>query len=163
MLQRYSSLLLIIILLAGCAGIERYKDDVKVTLVNIEVLESTLLEQRYLITLRVQNRTPQPLSVVGMSFDIDLNDKTFGSGVSNQGVTVEPFDDSLFELKMSSTIFGIIRQIQSFQRDQQKPFAYRISGRISALGSLISIPFDESGEIDLMPAADLDRTNSMVK
>jgi len=160
LIQRCSSLLLIIILLAGCAGIEHYKEDVKVTLVNIEVLESTLLEQRYLITLRVQNRTPQPLSVAGMSFDIDLNDRAFGSGVSNQGVTVEPFNDSLFELKMSSSIFGIIRQIQSFQQDQQKSFRYRISGRISILGSLISIPFDESGELDLTTVADPGRANS---
>ena len=156
-------LLLFIVFLTGCAGIAQYKDDIKVTLVNIQILDSTLLEQRYLITLRVQNRTPQQLSVQGMSFDIDLNDKAFGSGVSNQAITVEPFDDALFEVKMSSTIFGIIRQIQSLQQRENEPFKYKISGRISAMGSLISIPFDESGEIDLTPGADQGTGNTQTE
>ena len=152
MAHRVTGLLLILLLATGCASLPPGGDDIKVTLVNIQPLESTLLEQRYRVTLRLQNRTPRPLAVQGMSFDIDLNHKSFGSGVSNQALEVAPFDDGLFEVKMSSTLFGILRQIQSLQQAGRQPFHYRISGRVSSPASLISIPFEEQGEIDLTPS-----------
>ncbi len=144
-------LLLVLFLggLSACATLGEREQQVKVAMTSMAPLESTLMEQRYLIKLRIQNRSRSPLSIDGVSFDLSLNGKAFASGVSNQQTTVAAYDESLLEVKVSSTLFGVIRQIQSMQEMGGKPFAYEISGNLSTADSYFNLPFRESGEIDL--------------
>lgn len=141
-----SSLLL---LLSACAALQPRNDQVRVTMSDVRPLESTLMEQRFLVKLRLQNRSQQMLDIDGMSFDLELNGKDFASGVSNHAVKVEPFGEAIIEVKVSSTLFGVIRQVQSLQTLEDKPFQYRISGSLSRPDSFFTLPFDEQGEIDL--------------
>jgi LEA14-like dessication related protein len=144
----------LLLLLAACASMRPESDRIKVTMVDVRALESTLMEQRYLIKLRVQNRSQQALTIDGLSFDLELNGRDFASGVSNEKVTAPAFGEGLIEVKVSSTLFGVIRQIQSLQTRQEQPFQYRISGSLHSPDSLFSLPFDEQGEIDLgLPAS----------
>ncbi len=142
-------LLVLLIGLSGCAGLGYREGDVKVTIASLQPLASTLMEQRYLVKLRLQNRSANVLSVQGMSFDVELNGKEFASGVSNQAVSVGAFDEAVIEAKLTSTIFGFLRQIQSLEGLKSKPFQYQISGRLHLQGAIFSVPFNESGEIDL--------------
>ncbi|MCU7843729.1 MAG: LEA type 2 family protein [Candidatus Thiodiazotropha sp. (ex Monitilora ramsayi)] len=135
--------------LGACASLMPKSDQIKVTMIDVRPLESTIMEQRFLVKLRVQNRSRQPLSIDGMSFDLELNGKDFASGVSNNAVTVPGFGEAVIEVKVSSSLFGIIRQVRSLDKMQQRPFQYRISGTLSRTDSLFSLPFSESGEIDL--------------
>ena len=141
--------LLLALLLGGCASLMPQEDRVRVTIVDIRPLEATLMEQRFLVKLRLQNRSREPLAIDGLSFDLDLNGKAFASGVSNQAVTAPGFGEALLEVKVSSTLFGVIRQIQTLQNTEPKPFEYRISGSLSSPDSLFGLGFDERGEIDL--------------
>ncbi len=146
-------LLFLSLLFSACASLMPQDDRVRVTIVDIRPLESTLMEQRFLVKLRLQNRSREALSIDGMSFDLELNGKDFASGVSNQAITVEGFGEALLEVKVSSTLFGVLRQIQTLQNQQPRPFQYRISGSLSSPGSLFGHRFSESGEIDLgLPA-----------
>jgi len=142
-------LLLISLLLAGCAALQYRPDSIKVTLSDLRLLDSTLMEQRYLVKLRIQNRNDRPLPIAGMSFDLAINGRDFASGVSNRAVTVPPFDEATLELRLSSSLFGLIRQLRSFQELEHKPLRYDLHGRVSLGGSGLSLPFSESGEIDL--------------
>ena len=148
-LLRLLTLLALTLLLSACASMMPRDDRVKVTIVDIRPLESTLMEQRFLVKLRLQNRASEPLSIEGMSFDLELNGKDFASGVSNQAVTAESFGEALLEVRVSSTLFGVIRQIQTLQNQEPRPFQYRISGSLSSPGSLFGLGFSEQGEIDL--------------
>ena len=143
-------ILMISLTLGACASLMPKSDQIKVTMIDVHPLESTIMEQRFLIKLRVQNRSRQPLSIDGMSFDLELNGKNFASGVSNNAVTAPGFGEAVIEVKVSSSLFGIIRQVRALEEMQQKPFQYRISGSLSPSGSLFSLPFSESGEIDLI-------------
>ena len=134
--------------LSACSTLRLSSDTLKVTVSNIEVVEATLLEQLYRVTLRIQNRSDQPVSLAGGSFDLELNGRDFGSGVTNEQVTVAPFSDAQVEVRMVSTVFGLVRLVQGLQSREREPLTYRISGRFSTDG-LISLPFSESGEIDL--------------
>ncbi|MEN8168230.1 MAG: LEA type 2 family protein [Pseudomonadota bacterium] len=147
-------LLVIFISLSGCAGLGYREGDVKVTIASLQPLESTLMEQRYLARFRLQNRSNDLLSVEGMSFDVELNGQAFASGVSNQSVSVGAFDEAVIEARLTSTLFGIIRQLQALEGSEAKGFRYRLSGRLYLEGALFNVPFKESGEIDLRaPAA----------
>ena len=147
--MRLVALLSLLLLLSACASMMPRDDWVRVTIVDIQPLESTLMEQRFLVKLRLQNRAGEALTINGMSFDLDLNGKGFASGVSNQEVTAEGFGEALMEVKVSSTLFGVLRQIQSLQNREPQPFQYRISGSLSSPDSFFGLGFSESGEIDL--------------
>jgi LEA14-like dessication related protein len=148
--QRFGLLFLLLLgIVSGCATLYPQQERVKVTIANITPMDSTLMEQRFLVRLRIQNRTQKPMTIDGMSFDLELNGKDFASGVSNQQVTATAYGEALLDVKVSSTIFGVIRQIQSVQKLKGKPFHYEISGRLSSPDHFFTVPFRESGEIDL--------------
>ena len=140
--------------LAACATLGNYEERVRVTITDMMPLESTLMEQRYLIKLRIQNRSNQPLVINGVSFEMSLNGKAFASGVGNQNVTAPAYGEAMIEVKASSTIFGLIRQIRSIPELETKPFQYEISGNLSTTDDFFRIPYNESGEIDLRPPSE---------
>lgn len=142
-------ILLLIIWLTGCAGFGTKPDQIKVNISDIQMLESTLMEQRFLVKLRIMNRSKQPLMVDGMSFDLELNRKEFASGVSNEIINIQPLSEGVVAVRVTSTIFGIIRQLSSLQQLESKPFEYELSGHIYTSGSMFGVPFKETGEIDL--------------
>lgn len=135
-------------LLSGCTTLGLSSDSVKVTVSNIEVIEATLMEQLYRVTLRIQNRSNRRLSITGGRFDLELNGRDFGSGVTNQAATIEPFSDAQVDVRMVSTVFGIVRLVQGFQDRGDRPLDYEISGYLSTDG-MIGVPFRDSGEIAL--------------
>ncbi|MEE9287677.1 MAG: LEA type 2 family protein, partial [Gammaproteobacteria bacterium] len=69
--------------LVGCASIPSELEPPRLTLKNVELLNATLFEQQYLLTLRLQNPNDFDLDIKGMSFDLEINDEEFASGVSN--------------------------------------------------------------------------------
>ena len=108
------------------------------------------MEQRYLVKIRLQNRSREALDIEGISFDLDLNSRRFASGVSNQKATIPGFSESTLEVKLSSTVFGLIRQINELQNRQDGSFDYEIKGSLSTPDTLFAIPFSDKGEIDLL-------------
>jgi LEA14-like dessication related protein len=146
---RHAVLTLFLLFLTACAGVGSYRDPIRVTVSGIQVLESTLLEQLYLVTLRIQNHNEEPISIRGGSFDLEINGKDFGSGVTDQAVTVPGYSDAKVEVRMVSTVFGMLRLIQSMREPTDRSMQYEISGRLSAEGVLGGLPFRERGEISL--------------
>lgn len=149
MTVRHASLVILLLFLSACAGLESYRDPIRVTVSGIKVLESTLLEQLYLVTLRIQNHNDQPIAIRGGSFDLEINGRDFGSGVTDQAVTVPAYSDAKIEVRMVSTVFGVLRLIQGMRERTDQSLQYEISGRLSADGSLGGLPFREAGEISL--------------
>lgn len=103
-------------------------DQFKVNISSMRMLESTLMEQRFQVSLRVMNRGREAVSIDGMSCDIELNGKDFASGVSNEKVSIPAFSEGIVSVNVTSTIFGIIRQLQGMQQNKPKTFHYQISG-----------------------------------
>ncbi len=124
-----SLMALLVSSLAGCASLNS-SEQPYVTLSNIVPANVTLLEQFYDLQLRIQNPSPEPFSIKGMSFSLDINGKNFARGVSNSQVTIAGFATQLINTQVSSSLFGILRQIQSLSSGKEKVFKYRLSGRL---------------------------------
>ena len=140
---------LLVIWMAGCAGPAYYRDAVRVTVSDIEVIEASMLEQLYRITLRVQNRNDEAIEIRGGSFDLAINGSDFGSGVTDQHLSVPAFSDAKLEVRMVSTVFGMLRLIRGLQARDGEPLAYEISGRFSVGGQFGGLHFHEAGEVAL--------------
>ena len=139
--------LAVALLLAGCAGLGQKLETPRVNLVGLKVLDLQLFEQRFGLTLRVQNPNRTDLTIAGISFEVELNDREFARGVDNQKVQVPAFGESLLEVTVVSTLFSLVDQLRDLNRQTATPLDYRIHGRISLAGSPISIPFEEKGRL----------------
>lgn len=135
--------------LAGCAGLGPYREAVRVTVSDIRVLEAGMLEQLYGVTLRIQNPNADPLPVRGGSFQLAINGRDFASGVTADVVTVPPFGDAKINVRMVSTLFGMLRLFEGFQDRRETSLQYDISGRLALEGSYSGLSFHTSGELNL--------------
>jgi len=138
----FSSLFIISSILPGCASLSKYKEAPKLNLVNLELLESSPFEQRYQLKFRIQNPNTESMSVTGMHFTLDINDKKFMSGLSNEKIIIPAYSDAIVKATGTTTLFGIARQLQGLQDNNKASFAYRLSGKISIRNQAFSIPFD---------------------
>lgn len=148
-----------LILISGCAGLGHRMETPRVTLVSINSADIQLLEQRYALTLRIQNPNQDAMEIKGLSFDLELNGESFAQGVSNQAVSVGPFDEALIQVTVSSGLLNIINQLNVLDRRRGEQLAYRISGKVSVAGQLRSIPFERKGQLGTKAPAKLPKTN----
>lgn len=137
-------------LMLGCTAAQVMKDPPRVMLVSVDVGQSTVLEQRYLVTLRIQNHSPADLAVSGLAFDLYVNDKLFASGVSSDALTVKGFGEGEMKAKASSTALALYRQIMVLAGEDRSKLTYRLSGKLG-LGGLSTLPFEKKGELALTP------------
>ena len=148
-IQTITLLLIVAFLLNACAGLHPKEYLIRVNLSNLKLLESTLFEQRFEATIRIQNRSQSELHIKGLSYDLSLNDKDFASGVSDKKSIIAPLSEGVISINLTSTLFGLIRQVNSIQEIQNKPFKYDLYGSVYTDNDLFGVSFSESGEIDL--------------
>jgi LEA14-like dessication related protein len=141
-------------LLAGCAGLGAYREPPRVSLVSIEPLDMTLLEQRYALDLRIMNPNAAEIPINGLSYTIEINQREFAYGVSRQTVTIPAYGEAVLEVEVVSNLLDVLRQLQSLQEDKPAALDYRLFGKLSLANSSFRLPFDYSGELNWLPAAD---------
>jgi len=136
---------LVAIALAGCAGL---REPLKVSLAGVEPLEGAGMEARFLARIRVQNPNDAPIAYDGVAVDVELNGRSFASGVSDARGEVARFGESLVELPVTVPGSTIVRQLLGFIMDDRGTVTYRVRGFLNT-GTFGRVPFDSTGEIDL--------------
>ena len=108
------------IALPGCASLG-LGEPLKVTLAGIEPLEGEGLEARFLAKVRLQNPNDKPIAFDGCAVDVDLNGKSFASGVSDARGEVARFGEGLVEIPITVPGSAIVRQaLGLFTGDRSK-------------------------------------------
>lgn len=132
--------------LGACAAMQPLEAP-HVTLSDLRVVDVTLFEQTYGLTLRVQNPNPVALPITGMSFRLDINGAELGRGVSDRAVTVPAYGEATLEIKLVSNLARVIDQIRGFESGQAQGLRYRLAGRIHLASRVGTLPFDYRGEL----------------
>jgi LEA14-like dessication related protein len=134
------------ILVGGCASLQQ-RDPVQVFVVGTEPLEGQGLELRMLVKLRVQNPNDTPVNFTGMSIQMDVQGKSFASGVSPMSGSVPSFGETVVEVPVSISAFRVMRQaVGLMDSASQGKLTYELSGKLS--GST-SERFKSKGEFTL--------------
>lgn len=142
---------LVVVLLGSCASQVKFEQP-NLSIIDMELLESSLFTQRLKVRLRVQNPNDRELPVKGVSATLELAGEEFATGVSAQSFVVPAFGEAEFDLLVDASMArAIIGMISKEKRDQpRESLDYRLSGKISlSSGWLRSLPFDESGSFEL--------------
>ncbi len=136
------------IAVAACTGMPVRMDPPSITVSDVRMGSAGVLEQMYLVKLRVQNPNDTDLEIKGVSFELELNDKPFAKGVSGKAVTVPRFGSEFVEVETVSGITNILRQLGALAGDVgTENFRYRIKGKL-ATRNAGSIAFDERGDLN---------------
>lgn len=136
--------------LASCSTMPRDFEAPRVHIVDMTAKEMAIFEQRFNIRLRIQNPNNADLSVNGLRFDIDLNEREFASGMSGQHVTVPRFGSEVVDVEVFTTLASFLRQIRELSGGAAQKVRYRLKGTVFVDSpGTFKAPFDEDGEIDL--------------
>jgi LEA14-like dessication related protein len=137
------------LLAGGCATLSGINPP-RVNVSNVTPQDMTLFEQRFLVQLRVQNPNDMDLELKAMTFDLDLNGKSFATGLSNKAVTIPRFGSNVVDVEVISGLTSFLRQLKSFTGGTAPRFAYRLRGKLYLEKPVsTTLPFDEAGELEL--------------
>jgi LEA14-like dessication related protein len=151
MRTRSIGLALAIVVFAGCASLGGRQQPLDVTLSDVAPETIGLLEQRYKVKLRLQNPNDADIAFDGLAFEIDLNDKAFAKGVSDQKGVVPRFGETVIELEATSQLMGLLQQLVQLQEQERRGVTYRLQGRLNTGGFSGGTSFDRRGELTLRP------------
>lgn len=142
-------LLIISFSLTGCSGLFRTVEPPRINIVNVTPKDVKLFEQVFDLELRVQNPNEAALSIHGMAFELEINDRRFATGVSDEKVTVDAFSSLVIHVQAFTSFWGFLQQIAQLQRTGTPLVAYRIKGAIYSGSPSVKLPFDDSGEFKI--------------
>jgi len=112
----------------------------------IRLQESTVLEQRFLAVLRVQNPNAVDLAIEGISYDLEVNGQPFAKGVGKGPLVIPAFSQGTMETEAITTLPGLIRQIREVAHARRPPLAYRLTGKVKLQDHPSALPFEMRGE-----------------
>lgn len=136
-----------VLAIAGCASLAG-RDPLEVAVAGIEPMQEQGegLELRLLVKLRVQNPNPDAISYGGAFVKVEVQDKTFATGVTDAGGTVPGFGEAVVEVPVTVSMLRMVRQVigmkDAAQADQIR---YTMSGKLG------SHRFSASGEFSMKP------------
>jgi LEA14-like dessication related protein len=140
-----------VLLITGCATMNQYPEQPRVSLVSIQPKAMTLLEQRYGLQLRILNPNETAIPLEGMSYSLEINGREFAYGVSRQAVSIPAFGEALLDVDVVSNLLNVMQQVQEMSNEQPDVLRYRLSGKLSLSNSLLKLPFDYHGELKYTP------------
>ena len=143
-------LLVLLLLLAGCAGVGNTLEQPKINLANIRVEEMKGLETAFLVQLRVFNTNDTDLKISGIDCDLDINDQRFATGVSKTDITIPSYGSELVSVIVYTSVLSMVRSMMSLPHHQE--LSYRLEGklRINSESMLLpTLPFKSEGKVSL--------------
>ena len=147
--QRNTISIAALALLAACAMFPG-REPLQVNVADIESLDGQDLEWRMVVKLRVQNPNDAPVEYDGIYLRLDVLDKTFATGVSDERGTIPRFGEALVSVPVTVSAINVVRHAIGIAVDGKPPekISYRLEGKLNSPG-FGSARFDSHGELAL--------------
>ncbi len=151
------SILIISLLLAGCAGLGKSLEPPRVSLADIQVDNFTGFETVFQIQLRVINTNDIDLNVKGLEAQLEINGQPFATGVSNTPVKIPSFGTELVTVALYSSVIKMFRSVYGLHESEE--LKYRLNGKLRVSGDstfATTLPFESAGEVTLNSSKELE-------
>ena len=137
---------------SGCASLQG-RDPLQVTVAGIEPLQGQGMELRLLAKLRVQNPNDAPVDYNGVAVEMDVQGKTFGTGVSDAHGSVPRFGEALIEVPITISAFRMARQALGMMKGgAPDKIDYELTGKLNG-SAFKTVRFQNKGEFELPTGA----------
>jgi len=141
--------ILALLALGGCAGMSG-RDPVQVSVAGIESLPGEGLEMRMMVKLRVQNPGETPVEYDGVYVKLEVLDKTFATGVSDERGSIPRFGESVISVPVTVSTLRVALNTLGFVLGDKpaEKVRYKLSGKLAG-PSFGSTSFQSAGELAL--------------
>ena len=136
--------------LGGCASFPR-TDPLQVTVAGIEPMQGEGLELRMMVKLRVQNPNDAPVDYDGAYVRLEVQGKTFATGVSDSRGSVPRFGESVVAVPVTISMLNVVKQVLGAMDPKASHvdgIRYTLEGKLNATG-FGSHRFTSQGELQL--------------
>jgi LEA14-like dessication related protein len=149
LLQR-SCAMLLALMLAGCALAPHFQTP-RLSVVDVQVVSTTLWEQRLKVRLGVQNPNDTALEVRGIEYTLEVAGQQVASGVSDASFIVPALGEAQFDTNLTTNMTGALLKLIGRGPDAlNNGVDYHLAGTVTlANGWVRSLPFDERGNFRL--------------
>ena len=139
----------LIVLVTGTACVPHFeRPDIQV--VGVERQGVQLLQQRFLVHLRVTNPNAQSIPIEGVSYVVSIDGDEVARGETTQAVTVPGRAAADVDLPLTTTLQTGVAKILSMLAQGSDGFEYRVVGTAhTGVTFFRSIPFDQRGTVRL--------------
>ena len=141
---RLLALLLLSLWLTGCAAL-LHADPPRVNLVGLEPLPGQGLELRMLVKLRITNPNDSTIDFDGIALDMDVQGKSFASGVSDAKGSIPRFGEAVLAVPVTISAIAVLRQAAGLAQGQPKQVTFALSGKLAG-GSFGGLRFRSEGD-----------------
>jgi LEA14-like dessication related protein len=145
----FSGLILILLIMSGCAGLGQRLEIPRITLSNFSVQEIKVFESVFKIEMRVFNTNDVPLEIKGLNCDLELNGKRLATGVTNVKIDIPSYETGIISMTLYSSVLDVIMVLRGLAKTEK--LQYKLTGHIHlGKGAIPStIPFTSTGELPL--------------
>ncbi len=145
--KSFLSFFFIALVTTGCTNFTKDSLPPTFSLVSINVVESTLFEQKLEIGLRVKNPNDHPINVRGANAALEINAIPFADGFIREGNTIDAYSDEVFIINATTNLSRLLRQIGKIA--DTGVVDYALKGGLKIDNLLTPIPFNETGRFAL--------------
>jgi len=115
----------------GCASASRDFAAPRITVENVVALSSSAGQQRFRVSLAVDNPNTEPLPIKDLEFKLRLADQGILDGRLVAPVTVAALDRQTLTLELSSDIISSLSRLLSFVQGPANALPYEIYGTLT--------------------------------
>jgi LEA14-like dessication related protein len=138
-----------VLALGACAGMSG-REPVQVSVAGIEQLPGHGLEMRMMVKLRVQNPSETPVDYDGVFVKLEVLDKTFATGVSDERGSIPRFGESVISVPVTVSTLRVALNTLGFVLGDTstEKVRYKLSGKLAG-PNFGSTSFQSAGELAL--------------
>jgi LEA14-like dessication related protein len=137
-----------ILALSACTGLPQ-RDPLDVTVSGVEGLPGEGLELRLLLKLRVQNPNDTPVEFDGIYVKLEVQGRTFATGVSDASGTVPRFGEAVVVVPVTVSAMRMARQVMGMMDGEPVDrIRYEMTGKLDGAG-FNDVRFRSQGEFTL--------------
>lgn len=141
--------------LSGCTTLGRSFERPTISLSNVQLVQAGLLEQRYRLTLRVQNPNAIAIPVKGMTYAVKFAGAEFAQGATPESFTVPANGEDLVNIDVSTDLISTAQHVMNWLKSEPESLDYELSGKLQVnLPFARAIPFSKSGNVDFQGLRD---------
>src|ERR1700726_273398 len=124
--------------LAGCSAFVPHLQSPHLSVVNVELLSSSLWEQRLRVHIRVENPNDRVLPVSALTYSIEVAGQELGHGAANESFVIPALGESEFATDVSANMAGALLAILGRSRNSANDsIDYRIVGKVTLAGGIL--------------------------
>jgi len=143
------AVIIAVLALGACAGMSG-REPVQVSVAGIEQLPGQGLEMRMMVKLRVQNPGETPVDYDGVFVKLEVLDKTFATGVSDERGSIPRFGESVISVPVTVSTLRVALNTLGFVLGDTptEKVRYKLSGKLAG-PNFGSTSFQSDGELAL--------------